>query len=1770
MGLIFEIWGNNGVQHKIGVGDLPDTRKSWHEVWNETAVSRFNTAAVVFKSGWTGSDIGIHKELRIIDLETSETLFGRSLDQNQFILRSRDGDTKYSIGTWSENRASVDIETFTYSLPPASASPKKLGSTITINFGNFGPQVSDNGGYQLQQYLDSGTKKFFIFNKWVSYGNNEQDVNGNFGKNEYVIKEVVTTKGGINTLIDFNNGVLPEYGQSKIDWIEGLIYKNELYLQTNTDLAPDVRDQHYFKFDTSALLKGTPSAWSEIDNNDYWEKQDLVSSFESVIRDGENSYDLRKLEPADTGIWINQSESIPSGGKIVRYDANTPGNNAGYERWVVYRDGVISAQYAFKKINELPIRSIADAKDGYVYFNHLGVQIPADGDLSGLKQSESIQVFRIAVGNVESVLGKLNTSNSGIQTISGVERVATFSRETLNNGETPASGSIAIIQGFIGDATGSIVISMMFNPSLNNDTRTGFVSRIERDGSLSQATALEGNSELREMVSDGAHGYNFLYIDPRDNSNNKLVAYVDVATGNLTYIDPASVQSLIGDYKDLFDYVKTVGRVPIGFSVAEAIMAGADTQVNGRWTEYLDDAGKVLYRSQTYEGQDREGAEFTVVSIYDAKYALVESIYTDDTGYRLKTLYGTVDLIGDAGNIIGVKTTTDFIEYNLNQDEISYTQSKYWSESSTYDAAGRLTLRTTYDGQMTTTYDDEGVFISSEANIGSMAEVVKRYDGDGGTNITGYSYVVDDHNKYIFDERSKLIAREYTTSDDEGRTTIRYDADWQITGGSFEAESNSQRVSYEYVINKEVNQNSSYKVITEYQYANFTYSKSIYSYDKNDALQGYEIYDGIRITKFGADGVQKSTEIDLNRWVKFVDADGVAKYKNKDTLDPYLTKLDLEGNFLTKTKTWENTWTDANNGISSTKNISYYDQFGKQIGWENTYESEKSNSYNKNLTYEVERKSADGTKSIFLKVVDNQNRSDRVDDDPSDASNAYSNSYRAKEVEIYNSDRQYLGTASIRGGVWKNGNQDENSWEQATFNINTYSKEDHANGGYSETTSYKQLSSLTAAQINYVDQLSYELITIAPDSQSESYNFHSYTTTYDSSGIQVGGGYEYDYVNSGTRNRYGYDYTYVHNLEGGTFNEETTYERSISYHYDYYSWTSEDQKIISSSTDATYYYGDNNQLIGYSTFDGLTTTLYDGKWSVISQKASVSILESLVGDKVTEVSVDGINYYDYNNGNNYYTRFDDDGILCFRIYKYINGNERYLDDGITPDSSRGYWSKYESVYSANWISMGGSYLDSNGWGYEYTNERRDQGDEGYSYLTHYEYRDGSEYDTENFYSASGQFIKSISFDGLVLTEYDSAWRVVSKTAKTEDLLDMLGDQVQHVGSSNGYGIYEYQKNSNDSRIVMFEDQGDGTANLTGYAYQSSWENTYGNSVHSYSFRTNYDSNWVQIGGSYEHTSTDSQTLETQLLDGYTYTVTRELNVTTHNERDGGAYENITYYAYKYRDASGDITEKESETAEIYNSSGQYIGSRYTDDVSERVYKYESIRSNADDGSYSIETNSSTRVNYFADSSLDYNYSSSTINKYDSQGNFIGASGTDSNGGSYSYEYSSEKMNLTNSDGIYAGYEQSYELNYIYGGNDYAYKYLYSSSGQFSGYESAFFNQAGDEGFNSSYDANWSFIGQNSFKYDAISKTLEITDYDDNESVYLGQLFGDPVLSDFNLNSSGITIDSIDGDTVVTLDNNGNYLDVGDQFKIILLGVTSVDEDLISSGKFLSL
>jgi hypothetical protein len=177
---------------------------------------------VAFKSGWTGSDTGSHKELRIIDLETSETLFSRSLGQDQFLLRSRDGDAKYSIGKWSEDRTSVSIETFTYSLPPASASPKKLGSTITFEFGNFGPQVSDNGGYELEQYIDSGGKKFFIFRKWVSYGNNEQDVSGNFGKNEYVIKEVVT-QNGKNTLIDLNNGVLPEYGQSKIDWMQGLI-----------------------------------------------------------------------------------------------------------------------------------------------------------------------------------------------------------------------------------------------------------------------------------------------------------------------------------------------------------------------------------------------------------------------------------------------------------------------------------------------------------------------------------------------------------------------------------------------------------------------------------------------------------------------------------------------------------------------------------------------------------------------------------------------------------------------------------------------------------------------------------------------------------------------------------------------------------------------------------------------------------------------------------------------------------------------------------------------------------------------------------------------------------------------------------------------------------------------------------------------------------------------------------------------------------------------------------------------------------------------------------------------------------------------------------------------------------------------------------------------------------------------------------------------------------------------------------------------------------
>ena len=1778
MSLIFEIWGNDG-QYRFGVDDLPNTHKSWRDVWNETTVSRYNTAAVVFQSGWSGSNGGIQKELRLVDLETSSTLFSQTLTQNQFLLKSRSGDANYSIGTWSDDHKTFLLETYNYSLPPLSAAPTKA-STLRIDCGVFGTQVSDNNGYQLVQYLNTDSKKYFIYQKWTNYGLDTsnvqiQDENGNNGRNDYYIKEVKTS-GGKSTLVDFNAGVLPNYG-SHIDWMQGLIYKGALYIQANTNLDNNSSDQHYYKYDLTAGAVGTSSVWSTITDHDFWNVEELVASYNSVIRDGENSYDLRALEPADTRMSINQSEDIPSGGKIIRYDANPPNNNiAGYEHWLVYKDGKITADHAFKS-KELSIRSIQDTQDGYIYFNHVGVAIPESGALTGLTQNQSITVCRIAVSNVSTVLNKLNAANKGIQTISEVEQVGSFTRQSLNGGETPDAGNIAIIRGYIGDANGSIVISTVFDPSLDGDNQKSFVSRIENDGTLTHATRLADNAEVKDMVVDGALGYQLIYIDPRNNSYLKQVAYVDVRTGNLTYIDQSSVESLIGDYQDLFEYVKAVGRVPIGFSVVDLIISSATAHENRGWTEYLDDAGKVLYRSQTYDGHDRDGAEFSLVSIYDAKYALVESIYTDDSGYRLKTLYGSVDLVNDAGNVNGVKETADYIEYTRNEDG-TYTQNKYWSESSSYDASGHLTLRSTFDGQMTTTYDASGAFISSQANIGGMDEVYKTYgDNDWNNNVIGYSYTVDEHYRYIYDEHSKLVARDYSTSDDQGQTTIHYDADWNITGGSFEAGENSQRISYEYTINKEINQNLSYKIVTEYQYANFTYSKSIYSYSANHVLQGYEKYDGIHITKYNANGVQTSTEIDTNRWIQFTDTDGIDKYKNKDTSDPYLTKLDLEGNFISKTKTWTNNWTDSYNGNSHSINITYYDQYGKQIGWENTYNSDKSNSYNKNLTYEVERKSADGNNSIFLKVTDNQYLNDRVDSDSTDNKNdSYTSSYSNREVAIYNSDHQYLGTASVRGGTWEFGDTPASSWSQASFNINTYEKVNLVGGGYKEISSYKQLASLTLTQIQYVNDLSYDLLSISPDTQSDSYSFYSYTNTFDSSGIQIGGGYEYDYVNLGVHNHYGYDYTYDQSSEGGVFNDGSDdgslYDHSVSYHYDYYSWDSAGQKSTSSTSDATYFYSQNNQLVGYSTFDGLTTTTYDSHWTIIRQYAEREALDALVlAGKAASIIVEGVHYYDYDNGNHYVTRFDDEGILRFRIYKYVNGTELYQGDGTTPDPSNGYWSKYESIYDAQWVSIGGSYIDSNGWGYTYTNEKR-VNDDGYSYYTHYQYRDGSTNDNENFYSASGAFVKAINYDGLITTEYDSTWHIVSQSADMNRIQYLLGDQVRLVGSENDHNIYEYRKNPSDNKITVLEDQLDGTADLVGYAYENSWNYQSSNSYEEYTYRTNYDSHWAQIGGSYQHTSTNSNTGETQ-TDGYTYTVERELNVTTYNDKDGGAYENISHYSFVNYDAAGQTTLTHYDSAEIYNSAGQYIGNRYTNDTYEVISKYENIQTKAVDGSYSVESKSSTNVHYFNDSSLDRIEWVKNVLQYDVNGNFIGASGSDCWGGNYSYTYSSDKISLVDDNGSYVGYEQSYEIDYAFGGNDYEYKYLYSSSGQFSGYENAYFNQV-DHGTNSTYGANWLYYGSNDFKYDAGAKTLEITGYQDYESVYIGGLLHDQTLSGFHLNSSSISWDpdnTQSSDITVTLDNDGDWSNDGDQFKIILIGARDhVDLTLITSGHFLSL
>ncbi|MBF6647392.1 Ig-like domain-containing protein, partial [Methylobacter sp. BlB1] len=249
----------------------------------------------------------------------------------------------------------------------------------------------------------------------------------------------------------------------------------------------------------------------------------------------------------------------------------------------------------------------------------------------------------------------------------------------------------------------------------------------------------------------------------------------------------------------------------------------------------------------------------------------------------------------------------------------------------------------------------------------------------------------------------------------------------------------------------------------------------------------------------------------------------------------------------------------------------------------------------------------------------------------------------------------------------------------------------------------------------------------------------------------------------------------------------------------------------SGSSTSTYTYDASGQFIGSTYSDGITTTVYDSNWNIVSQSVDVS-----------QLTPDGQGGYFHDDGYGNITTYDANGVVTGHssTYSYDDGlgnsysSTSYYDangnswGSSTSTDSQGYrytsnWSNSTSTdsagntvqtYISSWSDSngGGGYSEStstydasgNSWGsstttdnqgYSYTSEWSNitstdsAGNTVQTYSSSWSDSNGGSGSSESTYTydAGGQFIGNTYSDGITTTWYDSNGQIIDQVSSDE-------------------------------------------------------------------------------------------------------------------------------------------------------------------------------------------------------------------------------------------------------------------------------------------------------------------------------------------------------------------------------------------------------------------
>jgi hypothetical protein len=1491
------MWDSNWNERIIAVNDLPKSKTAGNW-WIERQFTNAEDVAVVSFSRWAGNSN--KKELRIVDLITGETLAGRAMNNNEFLLHDRDFDNTYYVGTLDEGSSRLSIRGYQFGLDgvdidPLTAQVREVQLPADYAIGD---SVFTYQNYSFETYIPGGEGERSIL---VGRMSGSQKIGDTF---TWVNKTIVSIINPDSTIkvIEWPD----EYDARFIHWMD-VAYDggDEILFQLNVDPPPlnNVDQPLVITINTGPpqqvylTYNIQTEAWGDdITQNDFWDAMDSMGSArDEVIRFDNKIFDLRLLAGLNDNqiadLDDNPVSILSNGNYLIELeirDANDYEGVGYFKLVVVDKDLNLVKGYEFDGPDELGVRSVRDSDPNYIYIQNLNVTFAGDtNSLDGLSQDPTLasSLFRIKTVDVVSVLDELSKKDPNVtltlKSVKGVEHVKDFSQAELaklGSGSLSAS-ELGFINTYIPTDNGSIVISAVFNFSSDQDTDENsdrfFATQFDTKGNLVQSAALEGEFYFFDV--DNAFGHVFVVTEDYNN-NESLIYIIDKKTGFIKEID-----------EDVAIQAKQIGRLDLRENLDffdEALVTLEKSEVginpNQKWITYTNKkSGDLVFRELTIDSPSPGNPSVLdkVTHIFDASWTLVKSVYANPV-YGYTALYGNHDIFNELGEVVGFKLTTDFIYSDASKD---------FSQSQLYNLQGELTGYTHYNGYIFTEYDPDYNVTKITANVSKLfAEdgPVPQY----GDLMQYYDYELSATETLRFNPKGELTKRMLLEQVDgvDGSWTksiIYLDPQSNKIGGQY---LDSVGYGYDYTIARVYFEDGSIREeLTSYDYNDGKTYSIKYVFDTAGEVISTTTNDGFWIVHT-LNGQAQEPVIDDK--YKKVSEEGEDYYIFVDS-DEFTYKYSLDGTFLYKSRTsdykyegYESKWTE------------FLDLKGQQIG----YESENKQSSGDHQ-YQSSYKSLKSNYEVWFEgslkgTVTLLNTSSSY----ITASSSYNQiSSDTQSVQILDVDGIYTGYKLITLSEYSSMSNGStyHSWRETaeTFDLHgdslgslvkewtldadgnetipneygfnySYKIENNENQGYEEfiTYDYKYKTpsqNYKTIQSNLFDDEDNN-IGSTYFYEGSTYRSASFNKNFSSTPV-------FDSVfdeNSDENSILVFDFDSDGNVDASYLNTinldpASTYRVSISESYHFQDLTDYDDfrgqlsatlngELIDgvSYNRYLYYYDINNTFKGYQHDDGVVVTTYDASWNQINKKLNSSFdIDSLV-----EVVDGDQTFYEYKANQSWYTTRFDSETLEVTGYKTNNGWGKEGTDQ--------YWHESVNFYDENWQSNGG-YFVSNHSNYRTSFVKEVEGNILTHTYTYDHYADKADllsntdilYNTEliNEYDTSNpthKLIKTITFDGVL----DTIKSLNSETSQwdTEVLVrGWNGGSGYSQKTLNGEDYYVISLNNNN---YLIDSDGGFYGRYTSHGFGEEGQPGY------YLSETFYDVNWNSIGSTY-HTNTYSYT-----------------------------------------------------------------------------------------------------------------------------------------------------------------------------------------------------------------------------------------------------------------------------------------------------------------------